>query len=161
MSYNFYKKIDKVKGRGRLLRKPVRIQVKGIQVYHDGRVEKQDFQTVGSFFKRQGDFYIIYQESKATGMDGVSTALRIEKNKLILNRMGAAEQRQVFEKNVLHHSTYVTQVVSFYLGALTEEMEISLTELGGHITLKYKLFADGQEISQNTLMILIKEDTPQ
>ncbi|AHF08300.1 hypothetical protein DESME_15615 [Desulfitobacterium metallireducens DSM 15288] len=143
------------------MRKSARIQVKGIQVYPDGREDKQDSQVMGSFYKRQGDYYIVYQESEVTGMVGVSTALRVEKNKLTLNRMGAAEQRQIFEKDVLHHSTYVTPFASFYLGALAEEMEISLTELGGHITLKYKLFADDKKISQNTLMILIKEDTPQ
>lgn len=142
------------------MRKLVQIRVKGTQIYPDGREDKQDFQVIGSFYKRQGDYYIIYKETEATGMTGVSTALRVEKNKLTLNRMGAAEQRQIFERGVLHHSTYVTQFASFYLGALAEEIEIGLTELGGHITLKYKLFADDQEISQNTLMILIKEDTP-
>lgn len=143
------------------MRKSVRIQVKGTQIYPDGREDKQDFQVTGSFYKRQGNYYIFYQESEATGMAGVSTALRVEKNKLTLTRMGAADQRQIFEPGVLHHSNYVTPFVSLYLGALAEEMEISLTELGGHITLKYKLFADEQEISQNTLKILIKGDTPQ
>jgi len=144
-----------------VLRKSVLIQVKGTQVYPDGREDKQDFQTIGSFYKRQGDYYIIYQESEATGMTGVSTTLRVEKNKLTLNRMGSAEQRQIFEPGVLYYSTYVTSFASIYLSALTEEMEIGLTELGGHITLKYNLFTDDEKISQNTLMIMIKEDTPQ
>lgn len=143
------------------MHKSVRIQVKGTQVYPDGRVEKQDFQTIGSFYERQGDYYLIYQESEATGMAGVSTALRVEKHKLTLNRMGAAKQRQIFEPGVLHHSTYVTSYISIYLSALTEEVEIGLTELGGHITLKYNLFANDERISQNTLRIMIKEDTPQ
>lgn len=143
------------------MRKSVQIQVKGTQTYPDGREEKQDFQAIGSFYKRQENYYIVYQESEATGMAGVSTTLQVEKNKLTLNRMGAAEQRQIFESGVLHHSTYVTQYASFYLGALAEEMEIGLTELGGHITLKYKLFADDKKVSQNTLMIFIKEDIPQ
>lgn len=143
------------------MRKSARIQVIGTQVYPDGREEKLDFQTIGSFLRRQGDYYIMYQESETTGMASVATALRVEKNKLTLNRMGAAEQRQIFEPGVLHHSTYVTSFASIYLGALTEEIEIGLTELGGHITLKYNLFANDERVSQNTLRIMIKEDTPQ
>lgn len=143
------------------MRKSVRIKVRGTQIYPDGREDKQDFQAIGSFFKRQEDYYLMYQDFETTGMAGVSTTLRVEGNRLILNRTGAVEQRQVFELGVLHHSTYVTSYASFYLGALPEEMEISLTELGGHITLKYKLFSDDREISQNILMISIKEDTPQ
>lgn len=143
------------------MHKSSHIHVMGTQVYPNGTEDKVDFLTVGSFHERQGDFYIMYQESETTGMSGVSTALKVEKDKVTLNRMGAANLRQIFERGVLHHSTYVTPYGSIYLSALTEEMEISLTEQGGHITLKYNLIADREPISQNTLRIIIKEDAPQ
>lgn len=141
--------------------KVVKIEIKGTQVYPDGRVDKVNYQATGSFQERQGKFIIIYQEPKETGMTGVSTVLKTEKNRLILNRMGAAEFRQVFEPGVLHHSNYVTSFASIYMSTLTDELEINLTEQGGHITLKYNLFANEEKVSDNTLEINIKEDTPQ
>ncbi|XWX64050.1 DUF1934 domain-containing protein [Desulfitobacterium sp. AusDCA] len=152
---------DLIKGREKILCKSIRIQVMGTQVYSDGRVDKIDFQTIGSFQKRQEDFYIMYQETEETGMAGASTVLKIGENKLILNRMGAANYRQIFEPGALHHSNYVTSFASIYMSTLTEEMEINLTEQGGHITLKYNLFANDEKVSDNMLEINIKEDTPQ
>lgn len=141
--------------------KTIKIDISGTQVYPDGRVDEVNYQAAGSFQERQGKFIIIYQEPKETGMIGVSTVLRTEENRLILNRMGAAEFRQVFEPGILHHSNYVTSFASIYMSTLTEEMEINLTEQGGHITLKYNLFANDEKVSDNILEINIKEDTPQ
>lgn len=142
------------------MRKQALIQVIGTQKYLDGSDDQMDFTTTGTFYLREGAFYIIYRESAVTGMEGVTTSLKIEPHKVSLNRMGVADYKQVFEKGIHHRSTYVTPQGSFYLGVDTKEMEIRLTEQGGHITLKYNLFTEDDLVSQNTLRIIIKEDTP-
>lgn len=134
------------------------IQVIGTQIDTEGTDDRMDFTTQGTFHKREGAYYIIYRETEVTGMQGVATSLKVEPEKVILNRMGAANYKQVFELGVLHPSTYVTPHGSFYLGVLTEEMGIHLTEQGGHITLKYNLFADDNLVSQNTLRIIIRRE---
>lgn len=142
------------------MRKEALIHVVGTQNYSEGLDDRMDFITTGTYHKRDNAYYIIYHESEITGMEGVTTSLKVEAEKLTLNRMGAANYKQVFERGVLHHSTYITSMGSFYLGAQTEELEMRLTEYGGHITLKYNLYADNDLISRNTLRIMIKEDTP-
>jgi uncharacterized beta-barrel protein YwiB (DUF1934 family) len=142
------------------VRKEAVIQVIGTQTYSDGSDDQMDFTTTGTFHRREGAYYIIYRESAITGMEGVTTSLKIEPEKVTLNRMGAADYKQVFEIGIHHRSTYVTPQASFYLGVETKEMEIHLTEHGGHITLKYNLFTEDDLLSQNTLRIIIKEDTP-
>lgn len=142
------------------MRKEALIHVVGTQNYSEGLDDRMDFITTGTYHKRDNAYYIIYRESEITGMEGVTTSLKVETGKLTLNRMGAANYKQVFERGVLHHSTYITSMGSFYLGAQTEELEIRLTEYGGNITLKYNLYADNDLVSRNTLRIMIKEDTP-
>lgn len=137
------------------------IQVEGTQTHTEGIDDRMDFATQGTFHKRGGAYYIIYRETEVTGMQGVTTSLKVESEKVILNRMGAANHKQVFELGMKHPSTYVTPHGSFNLGAYTEKMEIHLTEQGGHITLKYNLLVDDQLVSRNTLRIIIKEDAPQ
>lgn len=142
------------------MRKEVLIHVISTQSYSEGTDDRMDFMTTGTFHKREGIYYIIYHESEVTGMEGVTTSLKVGAEKVTLNRMGAANYKQVFELGVLHHSTYITAMGSFNFGAQTEELEIRLTEYGGHITLKYNLYTDNELVSRNTLRIMIKEDTP-
>ena len=142
------------------MRKQALIQVIGTQVHSDGTSDRMDFTTTGTFYLREGAYYIIYRESAVTGMEGVTTSLKIEPEKVTINRMGVADYKQVFEIGFHHRSIYVTPQGSFYLAADTKEMEILLTEQGGHITLKYNLFAEEDLVSQNTLRIMIKEDAP-
>ena len=142
------------------MQKKTLIQVTGSQRYPDGSEDKMDFVTVGQLHIRQGNFYILYKESEVTGMAGVTTSLRVEKDKVVLNRMGAVDLKQIFEPGVLNSSTYVTAFGSLYLSVFTEHMEINLTDQGGSITLKYNLFADDELVSHNTLTMIIKEDPP-
>lgn len=143
------------------MQKQAIIQVIGTQAYSEGTDDRMDFMTLGTFHKREDTYYIIYRETEVTGMAGVTTSLKIEAEKVILNRMGAANYKLIFELGTLNHAVYVTPHGSLYLGVYTQEMEIHLTEQGGHITLKYNLFSDDDLVSQNTLRIMIKEDAPQ
>jgi uncharacterized beta-barrel protein YwiB (DUF1934 family) len=137
------------------------IQVIGTQTNSEGSDDVMEFTTLGTYHIRKGTYYIIYRESEVTGMEGVTTSLKIESDKVTLNRMGEANYKQIYQLGVLHRATYVTPQGSFYLGADTKEMEICLTEHGGHISLKYNLFIDEDFISQNKLRIMIKEEAPQ
>ncbi len=137
------------------------IQVIGAQSYTEGTDDRMDFTTLGIFRKRKEAYYIVYRETEVTGMPGVTTSLKVESDKVTLNRMGAANYKQVFELGTLHHAAYVTPHGTLYLGAYTEEMENHLTDHGGHITLKYNLYADDNLVSQNKLRIMVREDAPQ
>ncbi|HHY25808.1 MAG TPA: DUF1934 domain-containing protein [Desulfitobacterium dehalogenans] len=140
--------------------KEVLIQVVSTQSYEQGSEERIEFSTVGNLHKRQGSYYIIYRDSETTGGAGVTTSLKVEPAKVTLNRMGAIDQKQVFERGILHGSAYSTPQGSLFLQVFTEDMKIDLTEQGGNITLKYNLFIDDQWVSHNSLWINIKEDAP-
>lgn len=142
------------------MHKEALIHIVGRQCYSEGFDDRMDFTTTGTFHNRNGVFYIVYRESEVSGMPGVTTSLKVEPEKVTLNRMGAADYKQIFELGIRHPSTYITGMGSFYLAAETEKMEICLTEDGGHITLKYNLYADQELVSHNILRIRIKEVTP-
>ncbi|AGA70856.1 hypothetical protein Desdi_3470 [Desulfitobacterium dichloroeliminans LMG P-21439] len=139
----------------------VLIQVSSTQHYPEGHNDHMEFTTVGTFHHRAGAYYIIYRDTEITGMDGVTTSLKIEPTRVSLNRMGAIDHKQIFERGIRHGSSYVTPQGSLFLEVETKEMEIHLTELEGNITLKYDLFSGDQLVSHNRLRINIKEDAPQ
>lgn len=142
------------------MRKEAIIHVTSSQNYDDGTEDRMEFYTTGTYYKKGGAYYVLYRESQVTGMEGVTTALRAEQDKLVLNRMGAVDYKQAFEEGVLHRAAYVTAMGLFNLSVYTENLLISLTEYGGHITLKYDLYSDDGFVSKNALGITIKEDAP-
>lgn len=141
------------------MEKRVLISVAGTQQFDEGHDEEQEFLTVGTFDVQEGIFRILYKESDITGMEGVTTTLRIEPNYVILNRMGTAEVTQEFRPGVLYRSTYITPFGDLLLSVLPNEVESDLTAQGGRISLKYNLFVDDKFVSHNALVITIKEES--
>lgn len=143
-----------------MARKHVLIQVVGTQKFPEGEEEQLEFITLGTYHERQGVFYVVYQESEITGMEGVTTSLRIQGEHITLNRMGQAELKQEFQPGVLHRGRYVTPFGTLWLSVLTDGLEYDLTAQGGRISLGYDLFVDDKLVSHNGLKMLIKEEPP-
>ena len=137
------------------------IKIIGIQAFVDQENEPEDrieLVTLGTYHPRPDGGYLVYKESELTGMAGVTTVLRVQGERVTLNRMGAAELKQEFEAGVRHRSVYHTNFGSLWLSVLTKRIETDLTAQGGRISLEYDLFVDNELVSHNGLAIMIKEE---
>jgi Uncharacterized protein conserved in bacteria len=139
--------------------KKVLVSIVATQQYTDGNDDKQEFFTLGNFYRQEEIFFISYQESEITGMEGVTTTLQIEPERVILNRIGTVEGKQEFQSGILNHSKYSTPFGELFLSVLAKEVESNLTVQGGRISLKYDLFVDDIFVSHNSLVINIKEES--
>jgi uncharacterized beta-barrel protein YwiB (DUF1934 family) len=139
------------------MNKEVLISVKGTQLNEFGEVDQQELVTKGSLFLKKGKYFIIYSESELTGMSGTTTTLKVEPDRVTLNRMGTSEQKQVFEQGILHRGNYITPFGKMIMGVIPSKVEVNLTDLGGSINLEYELEVDCQKISDNMLSITVKE----
>ena len=143
------------------MKKTVTIQVNGKQQYPDGHEDQQELITVGTFYKRNGIFYVVYRESEKTGLEGVTTFLSIREGLVAINRQGAVDLVQEFKKGVLNRSIYATCYGKIWLSVMPNKVECDLTVQGGRISLEYDLFVDDNLVSYNVLILNIKEDFPQ
>ena len=140
------------------MRKEVMVTVVGTQKTDWGDEDTIEMITVGSYYTKNECYYIIYNESEISGMEGTTTSLKVESNRVVLNRMGMAELRQVFEEGVLNHANYVTPYGAMKLTVMPSKVEVDLTELGGSINLEYELTIGNDKISDNKLSITVEED---
>lgn len=131
------------------------ITVIGTQKTDEGQEDKIEFSTEGNFYEKNGTYYIIYQESDLTGLVGVTTSLKADPQRVVLNRMGKADLKQEFSPNSYFRSNYVTPYGTILMGIWTEVVESNLTGQGGHISLKYNLYVEEELISYNTLSITV------
>ena len=141
----------------------VSIHVNGKQIYSEGHEDQQELITLGTFYERNGVFYLFYKESnnESTSLGDVTTFLIIKEGSVVLNRKGAVDLSQEFKKGVLNRSIYGTFYGKIWINVMPRRVEYDLTVHGGRINLEYDLFVDDKLVSYNLLLLNIKEDLPQ
>lgn len=137
------------------VKKEVLLKVKGTQTHAWGEQDSIEFITEGRLFSRDNSYYILYSESALAGMEGITTSLKVEPSRVILNRMGTAEHKATFEEGVLSDGFYVTPYGTMKLSILPSKVEVHLTDAGGSINLEYELQVGCERVSYNQLEITV------
>ncbi|MCR4419506.1 MAG: DUF1934 domain-containing protein [Clostridia bacterium] len=135
--------------------RPILVRVRGTQVKGPGEEDNIELVTEGRLYRRDCSYYILYQETCLSGLEGTLTSLKIEPTRVVLNRMGGTAQRQSFEEGVWHQSYYVTPYGAIRVGVIPSRVDVDLTERGGSINLEYELQIDQEKVSDNRLSITV------
>lgn len=61
------------------MKKDVIIEIRGVY-RQEGDEDEIELFTTGSYYKRNGNYFIAYDESEATGFEGTRTLLKVESN---------------------------------------------------------------------------------
>ena len=153
--------------RSSLVPKKVTIQINGKQTYPEGHEDQQELMNVGTYYERNGVFYVVYKDCdldsirEGRDIESTTTFLSVKDGAVGLNRKGTVDNRQEFIKGVLNRSIYTTCFGKIWLSVMPHLVECDLTVHGGRISLEYDLFVDDNLVSYNRLLLNIKEDFPQ
>lgn len=131
------------------------ITIKGT-MEQDGHSDSVELMTHGSFLQRDGNFYIIYKETEATGYDGCTTTVKISEDarRVAMMRYGKAQSQLVIEKGTRHLCHYETGYGAVSLGVAADEIEHELNQEGGHVKFSYTLDSGSEDfISRNLVDI--------
>lgn len=140
------------------MKKNVLVSVLGTQTNDVGEKDTIHLITEGKLFIRPKSYYIVYNESEISGMAGTMTSLKVEPHRVTLNRMGQSAFKQTFEQGVMDEGVYVTPYGSMHLSVIPSKVEVALDDMGGSINLEYELQVDQLKLSDNSLLITVKED---
>ncbi len=134
------------------------IHIDGVQ-RADGDTDKLSLSTLGRFYRKDGDYYISYTETEATGYDGDVTTLRVETDRRVtMSRTGRANSELTIEKDRKHLCHYDTGFGSFVVGVRADKIENKLTDKGGRLRLRYSLDVNANALSENELNITVREN---
>lgn len=133
------------------------ITVRGTQTV-DGDSESMELVTTGQFRRKGAKFYILYEESDATGYAGCRTTLIYDpkRQQVTMNRHGAAESQLIIEVGKRHQCNYDTGCGSLILGVNGSGIESTLEETGGELTFHYSLDVNATLISENTVQVTVE-----
>ncbi|MEG0769945.1 MAG: DUF1934 domain-containing protein [Ruthenibacterium sp.] len=122
-----------------------------------GQKDSIKLMTRGSFVKRNGTFFISYNETEATGYKGCFTTVKVDgARKVSMLRFGPAPSELVIEKGCRHVCHYDTGEGALSLGVSADEIQLKLTNCGGSLKFSYMLDVDAESISRNTVNITVK-----
>jgi uncharacterized beta-barrel protein YwiB (DUF1934 family) len=137
--------------------KKVHISITTTQTNELGEKDSIHFQTTGNIYIKDNSTYLLYDESALSGMEGSTTSLKIEPNKVTLSRMGTSQLKHTFVEGVYDNGAYVTPYGTMITKVLPSKVFVDLTENGGSINLEYELFVGKEKIGVNELLITVKE----
>ncbi len=143
------------------MKKDVLIKITGTQLA-DGDSDVVEVLTTGSFYKKNDSYYILYDESEATGFDGSRTVLRFDeaRRRVTMTRSGASQSQLIIEEGRRHQCNYDTGYGSLIIGVSCDHMSSSLTEDGGDIDFGYSLDINSALTSENKVHVVVDGRDP-
>ncbi len=140
------------------MKKDVFIKIKGVQQVDDEQDVTELF-TQGSFYKKNNNYYITYDESETTGFSGSKTTLKVEGNdKVTLMRSGSVKSHLIIENGLRNVGHYGTHEGDMMIGVYTKSIDSSLSDNGGDLYFSYALDINSSLISENEVFINVKAD---
>lgn len=137
--------------------KNVLVTVKSTRISPENEIEFIEAVYPGTLYLKNNSYYILYKETKQTGMENVSTSLKVEGERITIIRSGSVNMRQIFERGIVNRSLYQTNFGCLEMAVKPWYIEAHLTDLGGSIKLEYELELDGSSVGKTSLVIVVTE----
>lgn len=125
----------------------------------DGDSDSIELTTVGQMNVIGGKTYLRYDDSVATGVEGVSCLIKVDpkENSVMMQRSGVLNSRMYIKKGQRHICHYETGQGTLVLGVFGENVSNELTQNGGKLLLSYTLDVNYGMVSRNTVEINVKQ----
>ena len=127
------------------MKQKVMLSIRGRQAYLDQEPDVIELVTEGTLEYADDAWNVEYEETDLTGMQGVTTLFRVEKDRIVLTRRGRLNSQMIFREGERHESLYEMEFGALLMSVCAKRIMVRLDEGGGMIDLVY-----GIEIEQTT-----------
>lgn len=136
----------------------VKIQTVQYDLNTDNEFDNIDFTTEGKLFQKKDAYYIVYEESKISGLEGTTTKIKIKDDKVELKRIGINESSMVFEKSTRFKTNLLTPMGEIPLEILTNDVfyEIDKNDIL-YVFCEYLISIKGLFSGKNIIKIYVKD----
>jgi len=138
------------------MKKDVIISIYGLQESGDVEQSNITLVTQGQLARRGGRYFVSYEESELTGLEGTRTTLSIDDQTVEVNRSGLYPSRMIFEKGKRHTSLYHTEYGDLIVGLSTEHIRNNIGDDGGSLDVRYAVEIDHSLAGTNHLKVDVR-----
>ena len=121
------------------MKRAVMLSLRSRQSYEEQETEELELVTEGTMEFRDNGWDISYVETELTGLEGVTTTFRVEKDQLTLTRTGQLHSEMVFRLGYAHDSLYQMPFGAFLMRVETLSLFYDIVPDGGSIDLAYRV----------------------
>lgn len=136
------------------MKQDVNISIRGVYTADEERSTTELF-TVGSLCKKNGHYYITYEETETTGFEGCITTMKVEEDRVTVIRHGPTSSHLVLQKGVRNVGRYEMMGNPMEIGVYTDGLESTISDKGGMLHLKYTMDMNSALLSENELEISV------
>ena len=133
------------------------INIKGLQKDAENESENVELLTEGTFYKEKEKYYLVYKETEVTGMEGTTTTVEIENQKVAIIRNGVVNNQLLFIPNKKTTSYYNTQFGSLTVSVISSNVKVDVGDEGGNLDISYRMDINDEFANESSLSINIKE----
>ncbi len=123
----------------------------------DGDEDKLEFTTSGGFYKKEGKFFITYNEHSDMGMGDSRVLLKIEPNTITMRRMGDFATVMVYKKDETTEFIYRVPFGELNMKIKTQSIVNALDDEGGRLSFSYMLYS-GEAMTKTNIDIYVKTE---
>ena len=127
------------------MKQTVMLSLHSVQRYEEQEAEELELVTEGTMEFRDNGWEISYVETELTGMEGVTTTFRVEKDQLILKRTGQLHSEMLFRLGYAHDSLYQMPFGAFLMRVETLSLFYDIVSDGGSIDLCYRVTIENSQ----------------
>ncbi|MCQ5130805.1 DUF1934 domain-containing protein [Butyricicoccus faecihominis] len=132
------------------MKKDVWLSILSTQQFENCDEEQIDLVTAAKLYRRGGKYYIIYEESELTGLNGTLTTVKLEGKSVSLIRTGTYPSRMLFAENQRHVGLYQTPIgTSMTIATHTSHVRNTVGENGGELILDYTVEVDNSVMGEH------------
>lgn len=136
----------------------VLLTIEGQQWTDEEKPQAIRLTTEGRLYRKELAWYVVYDESEATGMEGTMTTMRVADDGTVsLIRTGSHGMRLTFKAGDRHITRMETPYGDLDVEVYTSLVKSGITDEGGYIRLGYTIDLNNRERMNTRLDVEIKK----
>ena len=140
--------------------KEVLVTISGLQVSPETESESVELITSGSYYKKNGKHYIIYDEVNEGFSETTRNIIKLNDDFMDITRRGVSNVHMMFEKNKKNMSYYNTPFGNLLVGINATDVKVNETEDNIDIKVDYKLEVNYEHLAECSIsMNIMSKDT--
>ena len=139
------------------MKKDVWLSITSTQQFEGCDVDKVDLVTTATLYPRRGKYYIVYEESELTGMEGSRTTVKLSGHEASVVRTGSCPSELLFAENERHVGLYHTPFGAMTISTHTSRLCSTVGMNGGRLVIDYTLEVDQSLVGENHLEMIVAE----
>ncbi len=137
------------------MKKNVLLSISSTQQFEGCEPEHIDLMTEAKLYERNGKYYITYEESELTGLEGTRTMLKMDGATVSMIRTGAYPSELLFAEDQRHVGLYQTDFGALTISTHTRRLENTIRADGGQLAIEYTVEVDNSMVGEHQFRMTV------